>query len=251
MIEVCQKCANYLLSKIYLTYYLQREITMEQVSIPQLSSGEALEFTFNTLWNNLWLFIKLVVLELLIKIALSFPSRFLHLQSIKSARWVAFADGIFLILAMFVYFGLYLGYAKVSFKLYDTGSARVRDYFLQLGTIIRCFLGTCLFLVLTILGFLLIVPGVFIYLNYFFFDFFIIDQSMTIRQSFAASKQLVYGSRLRLAFYTYISFFVFCGFCLITLFLGVFFVWPFYMLARVSLYRQLLARQAKRQEIIA
>ncbi len=228
---------------------------MEHASMPRFSSIDAIKFAFTTVWRNPWLFVKLGLMRLVLSSAFYFFKCLLPILFGVTLTYDIFMAAIFTCICFVLIFlaelGLDLGYAKVSLMLYDTGRAGVKDIFLPLNTVSNYFRGSFLAFVLIILGLLLlIVPGIVMILNFFFFDLFIVDQSMMVWQSFAASKKLVYGSRLRLAGFILLSLFAFLIFYIITFGIGLIFATPLVILARVYVYRKLLETQHEPQEVI-
>jgi uncharacterized membrane protein len=135
-----------------------------------------------------------------------------------------------------------LGQTRITLDAAFGGESKAPKYFdlfNSQGIYLR-FLGVSLLYTLAVLGgfILLIIPGIYIALRYYFAPILVIDKKMGIGEAFATSKEMTKGIKWQLLGFTIVSaVFVLLG--LIALGIGIVATYIIYKIAFVHLYRKL------------
>lgn len=135
-----------------------------------------------------------------------------------------------------------LGQTRITIDAAFGGEAKTPKYsdlFNSQGIYLR-FLGVSILYTLAVLGgfILLIVPGIYIALRYYFAPILVIDKKMGIGEAFATSKEMTKGIKWQLLGFTIVSaVFVLLG--LIALGIGIVATYIIYRIAFVHLYKKL------------
>ena len=141
---------------------------------------------------------------------------------------------------------LLLGYLRIGLDLHDYGSSNLKQLFLSYHVLISYLVAGFLFGLLTMFGFILfIIPGIIWGIKYSFFDLIIIDTQCGPLEALKKSALLTQGAKWPL----FLFFLASVGIVLVSILIiiGPLFTVPAVFLARIFIYRKLLAAQQKQQ----
>lgn len=172
---------------------------------------EAIKFGFNTLIQNFWLILRMLLLGVgIIFIPMLLAGLVLglsHSLFLESAPGAIGPIILGIIGTVFVLFELFLigwfnaGFTAICLKLYDKQPVNsVLEVFdVPKKTVIQYILCNFLFIIAVALGLLFfIVPGIVFYLRYFFAHFIVIDKNLDAKPSFSYSRKIAYGAKWKL-----------------------------------------------------
>jgi len=203
------------------------EVPMARRDIP---IGEALRFGWETVRRNLGLFLVLSVLY----VALNGVEEVWQEEDHGSMTGVYGAVGF--ILSLWVAMGM----TKISLRFCDGEKGSFADLLDCLPLLFRYFLGMLLFVVAVAAGLvLLIVPGVYLLLRFFFFELFIVDMGMGPIEALKASSQLTAGVKWQVLAFLAVMVLVFV-LGLLCFLVGILVALPTIMVAEAWVYRRLL-----------
>ena len=95
---------------------------------------------------------------------------------------------ISLIVSLFIYFGVWAGYIKALIRVYDTNYTPIQTIFRNFHFAFRLGIGLLIYLLVGLLGMLLfVIPGIFWFVRFSLFSYFLIDQDRGVFDSFSAS----------------------------------------------------------------
>ena len=153
-----------------------------------ISIRNAFSFGLDFIKNNIKFVISIIII---LYISGLFPliDKTQHLVLYRVLNIIAF-------LVLYLY-GIEL--IHISGCWYDCHSVTIKDLKLPPSLILRHFLGMVIFSLCTFLAtLLLVVPGIYFFLTYYFFQYFIIDKSFGIRESFKSSSKITKGVKWEL-----------------------------------------------------
>ncbi len=153
-----------------------------------ISIRNAFSFGLDFMKNNIKFVISIIII---LYISGLFPliDKTQHLVLYRVLNIIAF-------LVLYLY-GIEL--IHISGCWYDCHSVTIKDLKLPPSLILRHFLGMVIFSLCTFLAtLLLVVPGIYFFLTYYFFQYFIIDKSFGIRESFKSSSKITKGVKWEL-----------------------------------------------------
>lgn len=136
---------------------------------------------------------------------------------------------------------IHAGFIRITLNVYDGGNPDAMDLFGEVDKWWRMFWGSILYGLIVLGGFiLLIIPGIYWAIKYFFFAYLIVDRDMGMMESIHASGELTYGHKWSL-----LLFWVLVGLintlgaivCLVGLFVTI----PMTFMATIFVYRALTA----------
>ena len=132
-----------------------------------------------------------------------------------------------------------LGTKKVGLDLYDTGTSSVGIAFSYFYLAPKIMLAWLLYMMVVVAGLaLLIAPGVFLFLRFGFFPYFILEKNVRIIDSFRYSYDLTEGHVWDLFVLWIITRFILqLG---VMVWFGFFITWPVSLLSHVYVYRKLI-----------
>jgi len=133
-----------------------------------------------------------------------------------------------------------LGTKKVGLGLYDTGTSSVDVAFSYFYLAPKIMLAWLLYMTVVAAGLaLLIIPGIFLFLRFGFFPYFILEKNARIIDSFRYSYDLTQGHVWDLFVLWIITKFILqLG---VMVWFGFFITWPVSLLSHVFVYRKLIA----------
>jgi len=198
---------------------------------PQFSKQEAISYGFGLAKKNLFFFVVLFVIVMLVSGAMSILSGLaVHEPAFAFALWL---------LQTAVHLIIGIGLISISLKLLDNQKPKYKDLFYY-KPIINFFLASILEGLIVVGGFiLLIIPGIFFALRLQYTSYLIVDKNLGPVEAVKASWKITRGNAWNLFFFGILLFLInILGFlCLI---IGLFVTVPLSMLATTFVYRKLL-----------
>ncbi len=132
-----------------------------------------------------------------------------------------------------------IGVIVITLKMVDGKKPMVEDLYMHYGYLLNYFLGSLLYGLVVVGGFiLLIIPGIIWGIKYQYTTYLIIDKKMGPLEAFKKSGQITKGSRLKL-FYLGIIFIGITILGMLALGFGLIVAWPIVSLAGAYVYRKL------------
>jgi len=203
------------------------------VSEKKFSKEEAIRFGWSRMKNNLGFFIVYLIILFLVEL---FFSGFAEIfkDSLPSLAFV-FNVGSWIVSIISTIFTV-----KIGLKLYD--NERIESYgFLSFSGALffRFLLGYVLYMILVAVGLiLLIVPGVYLAMKYWFVPYLIVDKGMEPIEAFKESGKMTDGSKWNLfLFLILLGIIVILGF--LAFIVGIFVAIPVAMVATAYVYKKL------------
>jgi len=196
---------------------------------------EAIEFGWITTKNNLAFFIGLLIVwKLLVWVPHIVMLIVMDINPIMG--WILFFADLALTLL------LTMGLVKISLNFCDNKKGEFSDLLSQYRLLPKFLLAFILFLLIISVGFiLLIIPGIFLIIKLWFWDYFIIDKKMGPIEALKKSWNITNGHMLRL----FLFFAIMIGINILgafALLVGLFITFPVTMVATAFVYRKLLAQ---------
>lgn len=197
--------------------------------------GQALSYGWNTFKKN-WQF--LVPAFVIIMIAGMLPN-WLHDWSRENLPTVSFA---FSIIGWIIQMITSIGVIVISLKFVDHKKAEFSDIYSHYRLLLNYFLGSLLYGLVTILGFiLLIIPGIIWGIKYQYTTYLIVDKNMGPMEAFKKSGTITTGVKLKL-FWLGLAFIGVTLLGVLALGIGLIIAWPVISLAGAYVYRRLEPR---------
>lgn len=209
---------------------------------------EALKFGFNTFVDNFFLFLKatLIFAALIIGVLTA-------IAGIPAFLWLLFTkqsgkDIPFLLRLLYggiigLAFSLVTSYfsanfTRVSLALYEGKTVTLSDFFtISMSNLFRYFVAIFLYGFKVLLGtFLLVIPGLYIWVKYAFTGYFILEEDASISQDQDLNSHLTYGVKWKLLWFNWFLYILefACSAGVITMIL-----YPAFILVHTHVYKQL------------
>jgi len=208
----------------------------------KFSKKEAISFGWKIMKENLRFFIILFIVVGLI----SYLPEIISLLLRKEWPLLSLGtDLIGLVLGLIITLGL----IKISLNFCDNLKSKITDLFSQYRLVFRYLFASILYGVIVILGtILLIIPGIYLAIRLWFYDYFIVDRKAGIIESLRRSWRITQGNvwNLFLFFLLLVGINLLGTLCLLV---GLFATLPTTMIAIASVYRKLLAQFEVSQKI--
>jgi hypothetical protein len=173
------------------------------------SIKEAAKFGVKFIRNNAKIYIIMAIIE-------SGAAYFYHLDSSIASKLLTQAQGLsrgitliilnhilwilYFILTLLVGIIVGIGFIQIASRWYDYNKVSVRDLWpSSFSVVFRVIAGIFKFFILSLLyAILLIIPGIYYFLTYSFFEFFIIDKNLGVRNAFKQSYICTRGVKWKL-----------------------------------------------------
>lgn len=175
--------------------------------------GEAVSWGFKTFLNQIifFLLVGLAFLGTYLSVSVVstlFMSLMAQRMSEDSPLMLVVIGVLFLVISIF-FVWLMLGLMKIMLDIYDYGKAEFKTLFSQ-GHLIAPFMAVSfLFGLLVAIGSaFLIIPGIYLFCRYFFFNYIMVDQNLGILESFQESSRLTEGARWQILGLSVVSIFL-------------------------------------------
>ncbi|MGB8367181.1 MAG: YciC family protein [Candidatus Babeliales bacterium] len=237
----------------------------------KISIFDAFVFAFRTTVDHIRLFVMVLLLGIALAIGAAslaalfnidlikdFRLVYPHLQQLQASIWIGplrittirsliplISSHLITLLIAAILFGLIfcsfdLGVRKIGLDLYDTDRSSAKVAFSYFYLAPRIMFAWLLYAIIVSIGLvLLIVPGLYWFLRFGFFPYFILEKNRSIIDSFRSSFELTEGYVWDLfvlwiitRFILHLGIMVWCGF---------FVTWPIALLSHVYVYRRLMA----------
>jgi uncharacterized membrane protein len=200
------------------------------------SIDEAVKIGWLKMQENFLFFIGLFLFVLLYSSALSA----LQLAVTRSNNLYSsvFAT-LFFILGCLISIIVSIGLIKITVKIVDGKKPLISDLYTGYPYFWRYLGGSLLYGLLVLAGFiLLIIPGVYWMIKYFFVPYLIIDKNMSIRDSFKESAKMTESTKWSLfGFFAVQKTILYLG--LLVFFIGLFATLPTALISQAHVYRKL------------
>lgn len=135
-----------------------------------------------------------------------------------------------------------IGVIVISLKIVDKKKPEFSDIYSHYKLLLNYFLGSLLYGVVTLAGFiLLIVPGIIWGIKYQYTTYLIVDKKMSPMEAFKKSGQITNGVKLKL-FWLGLAFIGVTLLGVLALGIGLIIAWPIISLAGAYVYRKLSLR---------
>ena len=191
--------------------------------------------TWKIMKENLRFFIPLLIIVGLISFLLEIISDLLR----KEWLLLSFAfDLIVLVLGLIISLGL----IKISLNFCDNLKSKIADLFSQYRLFFRYLFASILYGLVVLLGMIfLIIPGIYLAVRFWFYDYFIVDKRAGIIESLKRSWRITQGSAWNLFLFSLLLIGInLLG--ILCLLVGLFATVPTTMIASAFVYRKLLAQ---------
>ncbi len=134
---------------------------------------------------------------------------------------------------------IHAGFIRIALNVYDGESPDVMDLFGEVDKWLRVFFGSILYGLIVLGGLiLLIVPGIYWAIKYYFFIYCIVDRDMGITEALRASGELTQGHKWSL-FFLWIVLGLINALGAILCFVGLLVTVPLTFMATIYVYRAL------------
>lgn len=197
------------------------------------SITEALKFGWNTLKQNFWFFVLIMVIAAVVSRS---PAILVNKES------AGIAAGLVGLIAMLLQLLFNLGLNKIALMLHDGAKPTWKELFMQYPLLLKYLGASIIYGVAVAIGLvLLIVPGVYLAIKYAFFGFVMVDKKTSIMDSLKTSAKLTEGMKWELLGFGVVM-------CVINilgalaLVIGLLITVPITLMASVYVYRKLEAR---------
>lgn len=197
------------------------------------SISDALRFGWQTLKQNFWFFVLILIVAGLVSRA---PAIFIREES------PAITAGIIGLAAIILQLLVNLGLNKIALLLHDGAKPKWTELFSQYPLLLK-YLGASILYGVAVAGglILLVVPGIYLAIKYTFFSFVMVDKHTGIMESLRLSAKLTDGVKWNLLGFGLLM-------CVINvlgalaLMIGLFVTVPISLMAAVHVYRKLESR---------
>ncbi len=198
-----------------------------------LTAGEAIRFGWEKMKKHFWFFVGLLILIWLVQVI---PTGFANI--FKHKLVVLYA--LFTILAWVLQIIVRMGTIKISLDVIDKGETNFGTLFACAHLFIRFILGTLIYFLIVLAGFvLLIVPGIIWAIKYQFYAYLIVDKNLSPMDAIKKSGEITAGNKGKL-FWIGILFGLINIAGAICFLVGLFATIPTTLMAMSYIYRKLM-----------
>ncbi len=221
----------------------------------KFSIERALGWGFRTVWDNLGLILAAaltwfgvtIVLEALKVVLLGTEFQIFNLHIANNAAQLQIAQlyenpriigfSLAQLVLQLIQEALKLGMIKIGLDLYDTKKATYETLFTGFRVLIKYLVATFLYGLAVAAGtVLLIIPGIYLAMRYWFYSYVLVDKDLGIIDSLKESAVISEGVKWYLLGYTItVGILLHLGY--LTL-IGIIYIWPALQLANVFVYRK-------------
>lgn len=207
------------------------------MTIQKFSKSEAIHFGWNTMKSNFYFFVALLIVAGLFFSAVEIIYNFWGLFG-KERPIFSILD----LIGIFVGIIISLGLIKISLNFCDNIKSKISDLFSQYRLFFIALFATTFYLLVVVLGLiLLVVPGIYFAIRFWFYDYFIVDKKAGVIESFKRSWRLTQGNVWNL----FLLLSLLTGINILgalALLIGLFATIPTTLIAIAFVYRKLLAQ---------
>ncbi len=201
----------------------------------KFSKKEALQFGWKTMKNNLWFFIGLLIVAVLITFVPSIISELIRERALALSIIIDIATWVLqLVIGM--------GLIRIALTFCDNEKGRFSDLFSQYRLFFKYLFGSILYTLIVLGGLiLLIIPGIYFGIRFCFYHYFIVDKKVGVIESLKRSWRITEGSVWNLFLFNLLLVIInLLG--VLCLLVGLFATIPVTMMATAFVYRKLLAQ---------
>ena len=209
----------------------------------KFSKGEALRFGWETTKSNLVFFVGVLIIAFLVLFVLAFISKLMEGKNALAWFIITIACGILFII-------IRMGFIKITLRFYNNEKAKFSDLFSCYPLLFKYILGLIFYGIIVLGGFILfVVTGIIWGIEYQFFEYFIVDKKLGPIEALRRSSEITRGAKWDLFLFDLLIQIInlLGSICLI---LGLFVTLPLTMVARTSVYYQLLTRQTEVTQVL-
>ena len=166
--------------------------------------GEAIGWGFQTFFDNIWLFlgilgIYILVLGVCISVSIFGGALFLILLGVSKVMTKIILKPFAWITISLVITVFNIGYTKLRFKLYENKKPSTKILFSYYRLLPKVIIASILYGLMVLGGLvLLVIPGIYLALRYGFFYYAIVEKNAGIIESFSQSSKLTDGIKFDL-----------------------------------------------------
>jgi len=199
---------------------------------------EAISYGWNVMKTNLGYFIGVLLVAVLVNVGLnSIPEIFTEQNAVTGAITLLIS-----LIAVVVGAIIEIGFIKIALKLIDNVKAKVNDLFVHYKYFIKYLIGSVLYGLIVLGGFLLlIVPGIIWTLQFQFYSCLIIDKGMGPIEALKKSSEITKGYKWQL-FLLAIALVGINILGMLVFFVGLFATVPTSLIGYIYVYRKLVNR---------
>ncbi len=201
------------------------------------SKREAIQFGWQTMKENFFFFLVLLLITYIISAIPSFLISFVIKEVSILSFILYFASIVISILVA-------MGYIRIALRFCDHGKAKFTDLFMPYPIFFNYLIGSFIYMLIVLVGLVLfIVPGIIWGIQYQFYAYFIVDKGYEPLQALKKSSEITKGVKGDL----YLLMLVAIGLNLLgmlALIIGLFATVPTIMVAYAYVYRRLASQTA-------
>ncbi len=206
----------------------------------KLPIGEAFSFGWEKVKENTSLFLPVVLIFILLSASVDIIEYFFTLGApISLVLNIAS-----IVLSIF----LTLGFVRICLDVYHGKKPEISDLFSQGSLLVPALIAYLIYVILVFAGFLaLLIPGIYLMLRLFFFDYFIVDKKMDGVQALKQSWKVMKGNNLRFFLFVLLAVVVnIIGAMLLVV--GLLFTVPTTYMAMVYFYKKLTEEEGEEEQ---
>lgn len=197
------------------------------------SISEALKFGWNSLKQNFWFFVLIMVIAAVVSRS---PAILVNKEN------TGIAAGMVGLIAILLQLLVNLGLNKIALMLHSGAKPTWKELFIQYPLLLKYLGASIIYGVAVAIGLvLLVVPGIYLAIKYAFFGFVMVDKNTGIMESLKTSAKMTDGVKWELLGFGVVM-------CIINilgalaLMIGLFITVPITLMASVYVYRKLEGR---------
>jgi len=209
----------------------------------QFSVGEAVKYGWNTMKENLWFFIGMLILGTAVisipQSAFSYYARQFKIEGIDPTWQQGIVLAVGFLITLLLSLMISLGYMRIALSFVDSDKAKIRELFTVFPRIFTFLIASILYLIIVVVGlFLFVIPGVIWGMRYCLFPYHIIDNNAGPVEALKLSAETTMGAKWDIfALSLVVPIIVSLG--MLALFIGLFAAVPTVMVAWAFVYRHL------------
>jgi uncharacterized membrane protein len=198
----------------------------------QFSRGEALQFGWDVVKNNIGFFIRLMIVVFVI-LVLPYANIFIK------ERIVSLFFSIVQIVLEIILIILQMGLIKIALKFCDNEKSTFADLFSSYPLFFNYLIGSILYVVIIGVGLILfIIPGIILAIQFQFFSFFIVDRGLSPIEALKKSSEITKGIKWDLFLFDLLIVIInFLGSCFLGI--GLLITFPITLVSIAFVYRKL------------
>lgn len=175
--------------------------------------GEAIRWGFKTFLNQIMFFLlaglAFVGVYLVVSIISTLFMSLLAQRTSEDSPLMIFLLGVLFLVVSLFFVWLVLGMMKIMLDIYDYGKAEFKTLFSQAHLVVPFMGASFLFALAVGIGVaFFVIPGIYLYCRYFFFNYIMVDKNLGVLEAFQESSRLTEGARWQILGLSMVSFFL-------------------------------------------